>query len=147
MKVIEDTKKKRYSMLIYSVKFISVVQLCPTLCDHMDCSMPGFPVLHNLPELTQTHVHQVSDAIRPSHPPSSPSPPASIFHSIRVIRRINIVEMSILPPRSLQIQHNVYENSIPKAFFIEIMIKKKKLTICMEQQKTPNSQSNFELEK
>ena len=126
MKVIEDTKKKRYSMLIYSVKFISVVQLCPTLCDHMDCSMPGFPALHNLPELTQTHVHQVSDAIQPSHPLSSPSPPASIFHSIRVIRRINIVEMSILPPKSLQIQHNVYENSILKAFFIEI-IKKKNL--------------------
>ena len=51
-------------------------QLCPTLGDPMDCSMPGFPVLHYLPELAQTHVHWVDDAIKPSHPLSSPSPPA-----------------------------------------------------------------------
>ena len=57
----------------------SVSQLCPTLCDPMDCSMPGFPVPHHLPELGQTHVHGVSDAIQPSHPPSSPSPPAFNF--------------------------------------------------------------------
>ena len=54
----------------------SVIQWCPTLCDPMDCSTPGFPVLHHLPELAQTHVHWVSDAIQPSHPLSSPSPPA-----------------------------------------------------------------------
>ena len=53
----------------------SVAQLCPTLCDSMDYSMSGFPVLHCLPELAQTHVHWVSDAIQPSHPLSSPSPP------------------------------------------------------------------------
>ena len=52
----------------------SVPQLCPTLCDPMDCSTPGFPVHHQL-ELTQTQVHRVSDAIQPSHPLSSPSPP------------------------------------------------------------------------
>ena len=54
----------------------SVTQLCPTLCDPMDCSTPGFPVGHHLPELAQTHVHWVGDAIQPSHPLSSPSPPA-----------------------------------------------------------------------
>ena len=54
----------------------SVAQLCPTLCDPMACSMPGFPVHHQLPEFIQTHVHRVSDAIQPSHPQSSPSPPA-----------------------------------------------------------------------
>ena len=54
----------------------SVVQSCPTLCDPMNCSTPGLPVHHQLPEFTQTHVHQVSDAIQPSHPLSSPSPPA-----------------------------------------------------------------------
>ena len=54
----------------------SVSQLCPTLCDSMDCSMSGFPVLHHLLELAQTHVHWVSDAIQPSHPLSSPCPPA-----------------------------------------------------------------------
>ena len=53
-----------------------LLQLCPTLCDPMDCSMPGFPELHCLPEFAQTHVHQVSDAIQPSYPLSSPSPPA-----------------------------------------------------------------------
>ena len=46
----------------------SVAQLYPTLCDPMDCSMPGLPVHHQLPEFTQTHVHQVGDAIQPSHP-------------------------------------------------------------------------------
>ena len=56
-----------------SVQSLSLVQL---FCDPMDCSMPGFPVHHQLPELTQTHVHQVSDAIQPSHPLLSPSPPA-----------------------------------------------------------------------
>jgi len=54
----------------------SVTQLCPTLCEPMDCSMPGLPVHHQLPELAQTHVHWVSDAIQPSHPLSTPSPPA-----------------------------------------------------------------------
>ena len=52
----------------------SVTQSCPTLCDPMNCSMPGLPVHHQLPEFTQTHVHWVSDAIQPSHPLSSPSP-------------------------------------------------------------------------
>ena len=54
----------------------SVTQLCLTLYDPMDCSMPGFPVLHQLPEFAQTHVHQVSDAIQLSHPLLSPSSPA-----------------------------------------------------------------------
>ena len=54
----------------------SVTYLCPTLCDPVDCSTPGFPVLHRLPEFTQTHVHWVGDAIQPSHPLSPPSPPA-----------------------------------------------------------------------
>ena len=57
-------------------QFSSVTQSCPTLCNPMNCSTPGLPVHHQLPELTQTHVHQVGDAIQPSHPLSSPSPPA-----------------------------------------------------------------------
>ena len=57
-------------------QFRSVAQSCPTLCDPMKRSTPGLPVHHQLPEFTQTHVHQVSDAIQPSHPLSSPSPPA-----------------------------------------------------------------------
>ena len=57
-------------------QFSSVTQLCPTLCDSMNRSMPGLPVHHQLPESTQTHFHWVGDAIQPSHPLSSPSPPA-----------------------------------------------------------------------
>ena len=56
--------------------FSSVAQSCPTLCDPMNCSTPGLPIHHQLPEFTQTHVHRVSDAIQPSYPLSSPSPPA-----------------------------------------------------------------------
>ena len=59
-----------------SVQLSSVAQSCPTLCDPMNCSTPGLPVHHRLPEFTQTHVHRVGDAIQPSHPLSSPSPPA-----------------------------------------------------------------------
>ena len=58
------------------VHFSSVTQSCPTLCDPMNRSTPGLPVHHQLLEFTQTHVHQVGDAIQPSHPLSSPSPPA-----------------------------------------------------------------------
>ena len=57
-------------------QFSSVTQSCLTLCDPMDCSMPGFPVLHQLLEISQTHVHRVGDAIQPSHPLSSPCSPA-----------------------------------------------------------------------
>ena len=63
-------------MMLSSVQFSSVAQSCPTLCDPMNRSMPGFPVHHQLPEFTQTHVHGVGDAIQPSHPLSSPSAPA-----------------------------------------------------------------------
>ena len=58
-----------------SVQFSLVAQLCPTLCDPMNRSTPGLPVRHWLLEFTQTHVHWVGDAIQPSHPLSSPSPP------------------------------------------------------------------------
>ena len=61
---------------ICAVQFSSVAQLCPTLCDPMNLSMPGLPVHHQLPEFSQIHVHWVGDAIQPSHPLSSPSPPA-----------------------------------------------------------------------
>ena len=61
---------------IGSVQLTSVAQSCLTLCDPMNRSSPGLPVHHQLPEFTQTHVHQDGDAIQPSHPLSSPSPPA-----------------------------------------------------------------------
>ena len=70
-----DPKFKRL-YLPYLVEFSSVSQSCPTLWDHMDCSMPGFPVHHQLLEFTQTHLLWVRDAIQPSHPRSSLYPPA-----------------------------------------------------------------------
>ena len=83
------TASQQYLRLIYSTpvfiptksvhigfSFSSVTQSCPTLCDPMDCSTTGFSVHHQLPELAQTHVQKVGDIIQPSHPLSSPSPPA-----------------------------------------------------------------------
>ena len=75
LKLNVQTTKIMASCPISSVQFSSVAQLCPALCNPMNCSMPGLPVHHQLPEFAQTHVHQVSDAIQPSHLLSSPSPP------------------------------------------------------------------------
>ena len=76
-----------------SVQFSSVAQSCPTLCDPMNRSTPGLPVHHQLPEFTQTHVHRVCDTIQPSHPLSSPSPPAPIPPSIRVFPNESALRM------------------------------------------------------
>ena len=75
------------------VQFSSVVQLCPTLCNPMNHSMPGLPVHHHLLEFTQTHVHRVRDAIQPSHPLSSSSPPAPVPPSIRVFSSESTLRM------------------------------------------------------
>ena len=73
----EPSGKLRQALYISINQSVSsVTQSCLTLCDPMNCSTPGLPVHHQLPEFTQTHVHRVSDAIQPSHPLSSPSPPA-----------------------------------------------------------------------
>ena len=68
----------------FSCTSSSVAQSCPTLCDLVDYNMPGFPIHHQLPELAQTHVHRVSDAIQPSHPLSSPLHLPPVFPSIKV---------------------------------------------------------------
>ena len=73
---IDKKVLKRILANYFSVQFSSVAQSCPTFCDPMNCSTPGLPVHHQLPEFTQTHVHRVCDAIQPSHLLSSPSPPA-----------------------------------------------------------------------
>ena len=77
-----------------SVQFSSVTQSCITICDPMNHSTPGLPVHHQHPEFTQTHIHHVSDAIHPSHPLSSPFPPApnpsqhqSLFHESTLLMR------------------------------------------------------------
>ena len=64
------------TMTVAATATAKSLQSCPTLCDPMNCSKPGLPVHHQLPEFTQSHIHRVGDAIQPSHPLSSPSPPA-----------------------------------------------------------------------
>ena len=87
MKVKEESEKAGLKLniqktkimasgFIQSVQFSSVAQSCPTRCDPMNRSTPGLPVHHQLQEFIQTHIHRASDAIQPSHPLSSPSPPA-----------------------------------------------------------------------
>ena len=95
--------------ILASVQFSSVAQSCPTLCDPMDYSTPGFPVHHQLPELTQTHVHQVGDAIQPSHSLSSPSPPTfntaqhqDLFQWVSSLRQVAKV-------LELQLQHQSFQ--------------------------------------
>ena len=92
-----------------SVQFSSVTQSCLILCDPMNPSMPGLPVHHQLPEFTQTHVHWVGDAIQPSHPLSSPSPPApnpsqhqSLFQWINSLHEVAKVLEFQLQHHSLQ---------------------------------------------
>ena len=72
---IDNRYKNKRSMFTVH-QFSSVAQSCPTLCDPMNRSTPGLHVHHQLPEFTQTHIHRVSNAIQPSHPLASPSPPA-----------------------------------------------------------------------
>ena len=85
--------QRRLKAGISSVQFNSVTQSYPTLCDPMNCSTPGLPVHHQLPEFTQTHVHRVRDAIQPSHPLSSPFPPARIPRSIKVFSNKSTLHM------------------------------------------------------
>ena len=98
--------------------FISVAQSCPTLCNPMNHSMPGLPVHHQLQEFTQTHVHQVDDAIQPSHPLSSPSPPApnpsqyqSLFQWVNSSHEVTKV-------LEFQLQHHSFQRN-PRADLLQ----------------------------
>ena len=85
----------------------SGTQSCPTLCDPTDCSTPGFPVHHHLPDLAQIHVHSVCDAIQPSHPLSSPSPPA--FNLSQHQGLFQAVGSSHLVAKVLKLQHQSFQ--------------------------------------
>ena len=85
----EETKRLRNCSPFSSVQLLSHVRLC----DPMDCSTPGLPVHHQHPELTQTHVHWVGDAIQPPHPLSYPSPLPSIFPSIKVFSNESVLHI------------------------------------------------------
>ena len=80
-------------LLPQTFQFSSVAQSCPTVCNPMNRSKPGLPVHHRIPEFTETHVHRVSDAILPSHPLSSPSPPDPNPPSIRVFSNESTLRM------------------------------------------------------
>ena len=91
--VIWETTSRIYFAQFSFLQFSSVAQSCPTLCNPMNYSTPGLPVHHQLPEFTQTHSHRVSDAIQPSHPLSSSSPPPPIPPSIRVFSNESTLRM------------------------------------------------------
>ena len=93
--LIDRVSKELLTDIGNIVQFSAVAQSCPTLCNPIDCSMPCFPVLYQLPELAQIHVHSVSDGSdHPSHPPSSPSPPHSIVPSNRVFSNKSVLGTS-----------------------------------------------------
>ena len=94
--------------LWYSVQFSSVTQSCTTLCDPMDCSKPGFPIHHQLPEFTQTHVHWVGDATKPSHPLSSPSPPTSNLSQHQGLFKWVISLHQVVKVLAFQLQHQSF---------------------------------------
>ena len=91
-----------------SIQFSSVTQSCPTLCDPMNCSTPGFPVLCYLLEFAQTYVHWVSDAIQPSHPLSSPSPAFNLSQHQRLFQWVSSSHQ-VANVLELQLQHQSFQ--------------------------------------
>ena len=87
----------------------SVSQSCPTLCDPMNRSTPGLPVHHQPPEFTQTHVHRVSDAIKPSHPLSSPSPPAFNLSQLQGVFKWVSSSHQVAKVLEFQLQHQSFQ--------------------------------------
>ena len=94
---------------ISSVQFNSVTQLCLTLCDPMDCSTSGFPVHHQHPEFTQTQAHWVGDAIQPSHPLSSPSPPTFNLSQHQGLFKWTSSSHQVAKILEFQIQHQSFQ--------------------------------------
>ena len=94
------------SLWIYSVS--SVTQLCPTRFDPSDCSTPGFPVHHQLPELAQTHVHRVGDAFQPAHPLSSPSPTINRYQHQGLFQRVSSSHQ-VAKVLQFQLQHQSFQ--------------------------------------
>ena len=97
----------------------SVAQSCLTLCNPMDCSTPGFPVLHYLPEFAQTDVHWVGDAIQPSHPLSAPSPPAFNLSQYRDLFQWVSSLHQVVKVLDLQLQHQSFQYSGMISFRID----------------------------
>ena len=96
-------------IILSSVQFSSVTQSCLTLCNPMNHSTPGLPVHHQLPQSTQTHVHWVSDAIQPSHPLLSPSPPALNLSQHQGLYRWARYSHQVAKVLEFQLQHQSFQ--------------------------------------
>ena len=109
--VISKEFRCQVSILIYLIHYCyySVGQSCTALCDTMDCSMPGFPVLHHLPEFAQTHVHWVTDAIQISHPLSPTSPPALNLSQHQGLLQWLSSSHQVARDLELQLQHQSFQ--------------------------------------
>ena len=103
--------------MFYKTQFSSVAQSCPTLCNPMDCSITGFPVHHQLPELAQTHVHWVGNAIQPSHPLSSSSPPAFNLSQHQGLFKWVSSSHQVAKVLELQLQHQSFQRIFMTDFF------------------------------
>ena len=104
LSVFSPKEEKKYLLSLFSCK-------CPTLCTPVDCSQPGFPVLHYLPEFIQTLVHWVGDAIQPSHPLSPPSPPALNLSQHQGLFQWAGSLHQVAKVLQLQLQHQSFQHS------------------------------------
>ena len=107
--LIIDPLYIKFFSYCFQVSVTSVAQLCPTLCDPMDCIMPGFPVHHQLPEVTQTHVHWVGDTIQTSHPVSSPSAPAFNLYQHQDLFKWVSSSHQVARVLEVQLQHQSFQ--------------------------------------
>ena len=98
------------SLSMQHCSFCSVFQLCPTLCDSTGCSMPGFPVLHYLPEFAQTHVHWIGDVTQSSHLLLSPSPPAFNISQHQGLFQWIGFSSQVVKVLELQLQINIHSS-------------------------------------
>ena len=96
-------------IVAWIIQFSLATQSCPTLCDPMDCSTPGLPVHQQLPELTQTHVHRVGDAIQPSHPLLSPSPPTFNLFQHQCLSKWVSSSHQVAKVLEFQLQHQSFQ--------------------------------------
>ena len=108
------------AVLIFCCFFFccSVSKSCPALCNPMNCILPGFPVLHHLPELTQTCVHRVDDVIKASHPLSSPSPAFNLSQHQGLFQRVNSLHQ---PAKVLELELELHHQSFQCIFRIDFL--------------------------
>ena len=102
------------------IQFSSVSQSCLTLCDPVDCSTAGLPVHHQLPEFAQTHVHWIRDAIQPSHPLLSPSPPTFNLSQLQGLFQWVISLHQVAKVLELQLQHQSFQWILRTDFFLSL---------------------------